>query len=93
MQSSNRGRDVTLELEPGFNREDGLGERARVARPKRRNGAKKKPGKFAAKRSRDFIEGRMFERDRMDGYRDPQQPAEGNYADTRFGPLRIGYRS
>lgn len=57
--------------------------------------SKRKPGKFATRRSRDFIEGMMYERDRLDGYRDPGQAAEGNYGDNprRFGAMRIGYRT
>lgn len=60
-------------------------------------GAKKRrkgKGKASShpRRSRDFLEGQLYERDRMDGYRRPDDyTEEANYS-SRSGPLRIGYR-
>jgi len=60
----------------------------------RRKGRSKSYKRGSAKqRSRDFLEGQLFERDRMDGYREPIGSEEGNYGDSpRRQSLRIGYR-
>lgn len=59
-----------------------------------RNSAAGKRGSAKA-RSRDFLEGQLFERDRMDGYREPRDDYtdEGRfYGQSNRHPRRIGYR-
>lgn len=80
-----------------------FGGRERPARRRRLKRGKPRtaPGKRGSSkaRSREFLEGQLYERDRMDGYRRPpgfynDEPDESDRysADTGYS-RRIGYRS
>lgn len=89
----------------GDNFRSNTGRKGSTGRPKKKSLPRRSKNAYRGRnrdretenrRSADFQAGRLYERDRMDGYREPPEEAGYDYGDPRdrraVRSLRIGYR-